>query len=277
MNTITKLAGSNIKGDRTRSILVAFSIIMTTMLLTAIASVGYGIIQMNRVNAGEWYGSYYGYMRSVSDEQIVEMSRHREFTEIGKAAYFGTVDMDRDSYLVWADDEAAKMNNAELDVAEGRYPQAENEIAAQYAFFRELGIESPKIGDTVSVRWRRNLSEPFVEDMFVICGLLRDPENEYSQLNANVSLEFFEKKISVGERRYNAYFRLDEDLPIDSGNAKEVMAELAGKCGIDEDAVKANGYYLNWQLDPGTETMITCVVIGVIVVLFSVVVIYNIF
>lgn len=277
MNTITNLARSNIKRDRTRSILVAFSIIMTTMLLTTIASVGYGIIQMNKVNAGEWYGSYYGYMRRVSDEQIAEMSRHREFTEIGKEAFFGTVDMDRDSYLVWVDDEAAKMNNAKRDVAEGRYPQAENEIAAQYAFFREIGIDNPKIGDTVSVRWRKNLNEPFVEDTFVICGLLQDSRNEYSQLNANVSSEFFEKKISVEERRYNAYFRLDEDLPIDSGNAKEVMTELAGKCGIEEDAVKANEFYLYWQLDPGTETIITCSVIAVIVVLFSVAVIYNIF
>lgn len=277
MNTITSLARSNIKRDRTRSILVGFSIIMTTMLLTAIASVGYGIIQMNRGNAGEWYGSYYGYMRSVSEEQITEMSRHSEFTEIGKAAFFGTVDMDRDSYLVWADEEAAEMNNAERDVAEGRYPQAENEIAAQYAFFRELGIENPKIGDTVSVHWRRNLNEPFVEDTFVICGLLKDPENGYSQLNANVSMEFFEKKISVEERRYNAYFRLAEDLPIDSGNAKEVMTELAQKCGIGEDAVRENEFYLNWKLNPGTETIITCIVIAAIVVLFSVVVIYNIF
>lgn len=277
MNTITNLARSNIKRDRTRSILVAFSIIMTTMLLTVIASVGYGIIQMNKVNAGEWYGSYYGYMRSVSDEQIAEMSRHREFTGIGKAAFFGTVDMDRDSYLVWADDEAAKMNNAEHEVAEGRYPQAGNEIAAQYAFFREIGIENPKIGDTVSVRWRKNLNEPFVEDTFVICGLLQDSRNEYSQLDANVSLEFFEEKILAEDRRYNVYFRLAEDLLVDSGNVEEVMTELAGECGIEEDAVKANKNYIYWQLDPGTETIITCSAIAVIVVLFSVAVIYNIF
>ena len=54
MNTIINLARSNRRMNRTRSILVAFSIVLTMMLLTAIASAGYGIIQMNRVNAGEW-------------------------------------------------------------------------------------------------------------------------------------------------------------------------------------------------------------------------------
>ena len=141
--------------NRTRSILVAFSIVLTMMLLTAIASAGYGIIQMNRVNAGEWYGSYYGYMQGVSQEQILEMSRHREFTKSGRASFLGVVDMDVRALFVWADDEAARMNHAELALAEGRYPQTGNEIAAQYAFFRKLGIENPKIGDTVSVAWGR--------------------------------------------------------------------------------------------------------------------------
>lgn len=277
MNTIINLARSNRRMNRTRSILVAFSIVLTMMLLTAIASAGYGIIQMNRVNAGEWYGSYYGYMQGVSQEQILEMSRHREFTEIGRASFLGVVDMDVRALFVWADDEAARMNHAGLALAEGRYPQTGNEIAAQYAFFRKLGIENPKIGDTVSVRWRKDMNSVFVEDTFVICGLLKDPENSYTQLNANVSREFFEENISAEERRYNAYFVLARDLPMDRSNAEEMMKELAGACGIEEKAVRANMSYLDWQLDPGTETIVACVVIAVIVVLFSALVIYNIF
>lgn len=277
MSTITKLAESNRKMDRTRSTLIACSIIMTTLLLTVIVSVGYGIIEMNKSNAADWYGSYYGYMRNVTAEQMDEMSRQSAFTDIGRASFFGMVDMEQDASLVWMDEQTAEMTNAARELTEGHYPKAVNEIAAPPSFFRACGLKNPKIGDKVSVRWRAGLTETFVEDTFLICGFLSDPQNQYSQLNANVSRQFFERKIPEAQRYYTAYFRLDGELKVNTGNVEETMKSLAEECGITPDCVRPNSYFLNWYLDPGIDTIAVCAAIGVIVVLFSVIVIYNIF
>ena len=80
MDTVTKLALANDKKNRTRSILVIISICITTMLLTAIATVGYGMVKSNRVNAGELYGSYYGSFNGVDKNQLKEMQLRSDFT-----------------------------------------------------------------------------------------------------------------------------------------------------------------------------------------------------
>ena len=53
MNTISGLAWANVKKDRVRSILIAISILLTTLLLTAVSGVGYGMIRMNKSNAAD--------------------------------------------------------------------------------------------------------------------------------------------------------------------------------------------------------------------------------
>lgn len=73
MKTLTRLALSNHKKNRTRSILVTGAILLTTMLLTAIATFGYGAVKSNRENAGTLYGSYYGSYRNVAAQQVDAM------------------------------------------------------------------------------------------------------------------------------------------------------------------------------------------------------------
>ncbi len=65
MKTITKLAASNIRQNRTRSILVALSIFLSTFLLTVIAEFGYGMVSHNRANAGKISGNFCGDRKSV--------------------------------------------------------------------------------------------------------------------------------------------------------------------------------------------------------------------
>ena len=47
-NTMTNLSLSNIRQNRSRSILTVISIVLTTLLLTVIASYGYPILQTTR-------------------------------------------------------------------------------------------------------------------------------------------------------------------------------------------------------------------------------------
>lgn len=68
MKTITKLAWSNNRKNRARCVLIVLSIFLTTVLLSAIATFGYGQIRFQRVNAEEFYGSYYGTYANVNEQ-----------------------------------------------------------------------------------------------------------------------------------------------------------------------------------------------------------------
>lgn len=277
MSTITEIAKANVKKDRTRSILIIISIALTTLLLTAVSGAGYGIIRLQLVNAAELYGEFYGVYRDVTMESIEEMRRHAAFEEIGLSADYAEVDSDKTLILTCMDEKARAMSHTENAIVEGRYPEAENEIAAAPMFFRQLGVEDPRIGDRVTIALRTDLRSTYKPEEFVICGLLRQGEIETDFMAACTSVKYYEKSVAAADRRYKVLFSLDESLDLTFDNGEEVMRSLAVRCGIDERDVAANNNYLHWRLNPGTETIAVCALTCAGVVFFSVIVVYNIF
>lgn len=277
MSTTTEIAKANVKKDRTRSILIIISIALTTLLLTAVSGAGYGIIRLQLVNAAELYGEFYGVYRDVTMESIEEMRRHAAFEEIGLSADYAEVDSDKTLILTCMDEKARAMSHTENAIVEGRYPEAENEIAAAPMFFRRLGVEDPRIGDRVTIALRTDLRSTYKPEEFVICGLLRQGEIETDFMAACTSVKYYEKSVAAADRRYKVLFSLDESLDLTFDNSEEVMRSLAVRCGIDERDVAANNNYLHWRLNPGTETIAVCALTCAGVVFFSVIVVYNIF
>lgn len=277
MSTITEIAKANVKKDRTRSILIIISIALTTLLLTAVSGAGYGIIRLQLVNAAELYGEFYGVYRDVTMESIEEMRRYAAFEEIGLSADYAEVDSDKTLILTCMDEKARAMSHTENAIVEGRYPEAENEIAAAPMFFRQLGVEDPRIGDRVTIALRTDLRSTYKPEEFVICGLLRQGEIETDFMAACTSVKYYEKSVAAADRRYKVLFSLDESLDLTFDNSEEVMRSLAVRCGIDERDVAANNNYLHWRLNPGTETIAVCALTCAGVVFFSVIVVYNIF
>lgn len=280
MKTITSLAWSNIKNSRLRSIMIAVSIVISTLLLTVIGVFGYGLITVNKQNAEEWYGGYYGVYKNVNDDHIVELERHSEFDKIGKMAILGMVEAEKkDLILSQLDQQAIAMNNLNQMLAEGHYPEQQNEIAAPEEFFAALGYQDVKIGDEVTVSYRMNLQTPFAPDSFIISGIIKLPERDFtvSSFSGYVSEAYYQKMVPARSRSYNVFFTLDQSVEMTSRTGQAVMEELAAKCGIDKSDVDDNSIYLMWKLDPGTDMIIACICVGLIVVFFSALVIYNIF
>ena len=60
-------------------------------------------------------------------------------------------------------------------------------------------------------------------------------------------------------------------------NIEPVIKQIAASCGIEEKNVIINDFYLQWVLQPSYETIAVCGILILAIVLFSVVVIYNIF
>ena len=279
MKTITKLAWSNNRKNRTRSVLIMLSIFLTTVLLSAIATFGYGQIRFQSVNAEEFYGSYYGTYVSVTGEQIAEMQKRSEFDRIGRTAVIGEIENTRKISMIWMDEETIRLSNMGKQLQEGTFPQQENEIAGQESMFERLGYPNAKPGDTVTIPFRRNIQEKYQEKDFTISGIMKptQAEQENQSYTAYVSKACYEELYGPQERVYNIYFTLSDTVSVNSSDLEATIKELAQACGINPEYAAVNGYYSMWVLDPGAETMVGCAAVALIVIFFAVLVIYNIF
>ena len=151
MKTISRIAYSNDKKNKTRSILIMMSICLTTMLLVIISTVGNGMIRLQKSQAAGSYGSNYGLFVAADASQLKEVSRRAEIDAIGIMCTEGIIKGNENGGFVCMDETARKMlpYNKEYELKEGKYPEKMQEIAAGRAFFRAMGYGDIKVGDTL--------------------------------------------------------------------------------------------------------------------------------
>lgn len=279
MKTITRLARSNNQKNKTRSMLIMAAIFLTTILLTAICVCGCWMLKYQKTNAALIYGSHYGIFMNTDSRQLQEMQRRGEFSKIGRMANAGQIRMDGSVRLLAADDTIRELYNLDAYFTKGAYPQAGNEIAAQKEFFKALGYEDIRVGDQVVLNYRPNLRQPYERREFMVSGIMQSLKNvtDQSSFSVYVSQAFLDEQYQKEEQTGITAFGLGAEVDINTDNAEEVVKDLAAKCGIEEKNVSVNWGYLANTLEAGFETISVCAVIAVIVIVFSVMIIYNIY
>ena len=281
MRTISRIAYSNDKKNKTRSILIMMSICLTTMLLVIISTVGNGMIRLQKSQAAGSYGSNYGLFVAAGGPQLKEVNRRAEIDATGTMCTEGIIKGNENGGFVCMDETARKMlpYNKEYELKEGKYPGGTQEIAAGRAFFRAMGYGDVKIGDTVTLDYRAGMQSEYKPEEFVVSGILYD-RDEYTIEASYVvfgSRDFYNERVAEGDRRYNIYFTLSDSANVSMNNVAPVIKEIADSCGIDQKNVIINDLYLQWVLQPSYEMIVVCGTLILGIVLFSVVVIYNIF
>lgn len=279
MKTIVRVAWSNNKKNKTRSILIMAAVFLSSVLLTVICTFASWLLRSEKANADYNYGSHYGTFRDVKESQLREIRRHGEFSKIGLMAQAGIFKMEGRVSFLALDQGAREFSHIDRRFSEGSYPQKEDEIAAQREFFEKNGYEDLKVGDTVTLEYRRDLQQKYEPRVFTVSGILKSPEDAQEQQVFLVcaSNELIQAQYEPEEAAYTVAFRLGEDVAITYDNAEDVIRELAKSCGIEEKKVSVNGRYLLYTLNTGAETLVSAGVIGFMVILFSVMIIYNIF
>ena len=281
MKTISRIAYSNDKGNRTRSILIMMSICLTTMLLVIISTVGNGMIRLQKSQAAGSYGSNYGLFIAADGTQLKEVERRAEISDIGIMCTEGILKGNENGGFVSADETVRKMlpYNQEYVLKEGTYPEKAQEIAAGRAFFDAAGYHDVKVGDTVTLEYRSGMQSEYAPVEFTVSGILYD-RDEYTIEASYVvfgSQDFYNERVAEGDRQYNIYFTLSDSANVSMNNVAPVIKEIADSCGIDQKNVIINDLYLQWVLQPSYEMIVVCGTLILGIVLFSVVVIYNIF
>ncbi len=279
MNTITHIALSNDRKNKTRSILIMISIFLSTVLLTVICTCANGMIRSQKANAGLQYGSYYGSFQSVTTRQLKEVERHGEFSTTGFMAGAGMIGSKYKVSVMMADQNARSMSNLDTRLLAGSFAETENEIVADRGFFESLGCGDVAVGDSIRLNYREGLDQSYDSLVFTVSGILKEREVpvEQTAYTVYVSRAFYEAHYQEEDRRYSVLFRLADGIVDNYDLAEEIMGGLAEKCGIAKERLTVNGAYLIWLLDPGYETIMISGFIALIVMILSVVVIYNIF
>ena len=281
MKTLSRIAYSNDKKNKTRSILIMMSICLTTMLLVIISTVGNGMIRLQKSQAAGSYGSNYGLFVAADGSQLKEVNRRAEIDATGTMCTEGIIKGNENGGFVCMDETAKKMlpYNKEYELKEGKYPVGTQEIAAGRAFFSEMGYDDVKVGDTVTLDYRAGMQSEYKPEEFVVSGILYD-RDEYTIESSYVafgSQEFYDEHVAENDRQYNIYFTLNDSANVSMNNIEPVIKQIAASCGIEEKNVIVNALYLQWVLQPSYETIAVCGILILAIVLFSVVVIYNIF
>ena len=281
MKTISRIAYSNDKRNRTRSILIMMAICLTTMLLVIISTVGNGVIRLQKSQAASSYGSNYGLFIAADGTQLKEVERRAEISDIGIMCTEGILKGNENGGFVSADETVRKMlpYNQEYLLKEGTYPEKSQEIAAGRAFFDAEGYHDVRVGDTVTLEYRSGMQSEYAPVEFTVSGILYD-RDEYTIEASYVvfgSQDFYNERIAEGDRQYNIYFTLSDSANVSMNNVAPVIKEIADSCGIDQKNVIINDLYLQWVLQPSYEMIVLCGTLILGIVLFSVVVIYNIF
>ena len=109
MKTISRIAYSNDKKNKTRSILIMMSICLTTMLLVIISTVGNGMIRLQKSQAAGSYGSNYGLFVAADASQLKEVSRRAEIDAMGILCTEGIIKGNEKGGFVCMDETARKM------------------------------------------------------------------------------------------------------------------------------------------------------------------------
>ncbi len=281
-HTIHDLARSNVRQNKSRSVLMILSIFLTTLLLSTIAGIGCGSVRNNRVNAGNLYGNYVATLSKVTQEQYELLGLRSEFTHVGRKAYAAEADSGKagiDIGLSFMDITAAENTNFDHMLKAGALPIAENEITASAEFFEKFGLVDAMPGDSVSIPLRKDSQSKFEEKEFVVSGVIQSLQDGMVQkaFQGIVSQEFYESLYPEERRSYEVTLRLNDTIMEAGGDYEEIVREAAGLCGVAEENISPNEQYLRWVYEPGTETIMGCILIGLLVIVVSVAVIYNIF
>ncbi len=288
-NTVRSLALSKLRYNKSRTMLTGIAIMLTTMLLMAIGTVGTGALDMNRqIYALADYHARFG---GLTPDQVNVLSNHIQVEALSTTEVFADIENGKMngalSYQETLKDEQPADGGGSLHsvaLASGHYPEAENEICSSPAFFRRVGAE-PVIGGKVTLSFRVGGKGEIVTKEFTISGL--EPDVEISDKiddsrlmwTGRISKALLDSYKADGLYESEPYATLrvygEEELTFDEMTDR--INAVAADIGLDEGQVNINKEYLFTATDPGTEAMAIMAVIGLIVIFFSSLVIYSIY
>lgn len=289
---IRKLSFKQMKAGRSRNLIAISAIALTTLLFTALFTVGLSILSSYEENTFRQIGGYcHGTFKEVSEEQIEALSSHKKVKEYGLRTVCGVAAeapfAKVPAEISWMDANTAKWSYAAPTT--GRMPESGMEIAMDTSALEKLGIV-PELGAQVELTYREGngyVSDPVRTDVFTLVGFW-DYDDLMPVHYINVSKEYVEQIEADYLSAGGEIFRIDLNVMLPSSiNIQETMEQIDTDLGYqweDRNADNCVRIGTNWgytasevgsSMDAGTAAAIT--VFLLLVIFTGYLIIYNIF
>lgn len=279
MKMTTRVAYCNMRHYKSKNILIGIAIILTTLLLFVIPSIGKDMVEVNFAVINKIYPTWHALYRNVDESTVMKLAAHHDVKTYGLRSDAGYMNLeDATVSMMYMDRTGMELYKVKLK--EGQLPQKENDIVVSKGILEALG-QNGKIGDTITVPYQILKDDGLdytKEKDFRICGFLADNESskEQKQYTSLVSEAFLKAEIPVEQVKYRFLLQVNGQKGNTTADYTETIQNIARQFGISEDDININKEYLAANyVDPATIPVIVGIML--IVVLAGIITIYSVY
>lgn len=279
MKMTTRVAYCNMRHYKSKNILIGIAIILTTLLLFVIPSIGKDMVEVNFAVINKIYPTWHALYRNVDESTVMKLAAHHDVKTYGLRSDAGYMNLeDATVSMMYMDRTGMELYKVKLK--EGQLPQKENDIVVSKGILEALG-QNGKIGDTITVPYQILKDDGLdytKEKDFRICGFLADNESskEQKQYTSLVSEAFLKAEIPVEQVKYRFLLQVNGQKGNTTADYTETIQNIARQFGISEDDMNINKEYLAANyVDPSTIPVIVGIML--IVVLAGIITIYSVY
>lgn len=279
MKMTSRVAYCNMRHYKSKNILIGIAIILTTLLLFVIPSIGKDMVEVNFAVINKIYPTWHALYRNVDESTVMKLAAHHDVKTYGLRSDAGYMNLeDATVSMMYMDRTGMELYKVKLK--EGQLPQKENDIVVSKGILEALG-QNGKIGDTITVPYQILKDDGLdytKEKDFRICGFLADNESskEQKQYTSLVSEAFLKAEIPVEQVKYRFLLQVNGQKGNTTADYTETIQNIARQFGISEDDMNINKEYLAANyVDPATIPVIVGIML--IVVLAGIITIYSVY
>lgn len=246
---INRVALANTKYHKGKNLLSGIAIILTSVLVFLITSIGLGVVNVQNAAVNKVYPTWHAMYRQVSEENMGKIAQHDLIGEYGLRQDVGESVLNKDDFILisYLDNGAQKL--AKQTFTKGHAPKKGNDAVLSRDALKTLGYPNAKIGDTIKIPIQIYEADGMglqQEKTFRLTGFSPDIKNESDEkiFSMLVSKDFMEEVIPKKQRSYRMMIRLNETAATSTDAIKEQVKEIGKNFDVTEDNIVENSDYL---------------------------------
>lgn len=277
MINTTKIAKSNLKQNKSKSTLIIITIILATTLLTAVGLTCADWDFLNKENVRKYSGTQHGIYIKIDEQKLKQIKSHSQIEKIGIVNSIGSKDYKDETKIGigYMDNNSSEFNNKIF--IDGKLPTKKNEIVLDDLALEKMGYEK-KLGQKINLEYEDFTKEGITKSEFILTGITK--VNEISKLKKSyagiVSKEYMESTRDMDKEISNVFITIKGENKLSGEELISKVEKIGKDLDIPKGSIKVNEDYIN-TLKPDTQVIMWGSTIAIIVILSSILVIYNIF
>lgn len=265
-----RVAIQELRHYRHRNSFIALAVVITTVLIFIIPSLGMSMIDGQRTVINELYPSWHGSIAPVDEETVTKIQVHHDVDKVGVRSQVGTIQMEGlQCQLLYMDGEGYDLYNQHL--LAGKWPTKSNDIVVSRQFIEIQGLNLT-IGDFIELPVQVIDDGQLgyaMKERFVISGFVdreKGTEDEVTSI-AFISKAYLDKMIPAERQDYSAVFQTKQDTDATMDEIEDTVNTLGRQLQIPQKNISVNKtYILANYVDPSIIPSIA-IIVGVVIII----------